>query len=182
MTEREQIQFSRVWAMPNKWTFQMEPIAKLLGRFITNPNKWADPFAGTSVWASVSNDLNPERGAVHSMDALLFLKKQKTETFDGVLFDPPYSPQQVIESYEGVGLPVPPGATRADYYTKLKREIARITKPGGVVISFGWNSGGIGKCLGFRLFEIMLVAHGGHHNDTVVTVERKIQYRLEAGD
>jgi len=27
---------------------------------------------------------------------------------------------------------------------------------------------------GFGIIEIMLVAHGGAHNDTIVTIERKI--------
>lgn len=43
-----------------------------------------------------------------------------------------------------------------------------------IEISFGWNSGGIGKQYDFEIIEIMLVAHGGAHNDTIVTVERKI--------
>ena len=34
-----------------------------------------------------------------------------------------------------------------------------------VVLSFGWNSVGFGSGLGFELEEIMLVSHGGEHND-----------------
>lgn len=33
---------------------------------------------------------------------------------------------------------------------------------------------GIGKKNGFEIIEILLVAHGGMHNDTIVTVERKL--------
>ena len=55
----------------------------------------------------------------------------------------------------------------------LKKEIARITKPNGIVISFGWNTNGIGKTKGFEIIEIMTVAHGGQHNDTICTVEIK---------
>ena len=36
-----------------------------------------------------------------------------------------------------------------------------------------WNSGGIGKKLGFEAQEILMVHHGGWHNDTIVTVEIK---------
>lgn len=32
------------------------------------------------------------------------------------------------------------------------------------------------KNRGFEIIEIMLVAHGGNHNDTIVTVERKGVY------
>jgi hypothetical protein len=50
-----------------------------------------------------------------------------------------------------------------------------VTKIGGYVITCGWNSGGIGKTNGFEIIEILLVAHGGWYNDTIVTVERKIK-------
>lgn len=50
----------------------------------------------------------------------------------------------------------------------------RIVHQGGIVISFGWNSTGIGKKYGFEKIEILLVAHGSQHNDTIVVVERKI--------
>lgn len=46
-------------------------------------------------------------------------------------------------------------------------------KVGGYAISFGWNSNGFGKNRGFEVIEILLVSHGGHHNDTICTVEMK---------
>jgi len=33
----------------------------------------------------------------------------------------------------------------------------------------------MGKKMGFELIEILLVCHGSDHNDTIVTVERKVQ-------
>ena len=42
------------------------------------------------------------------------------------------------------------------------------------MITFGWNSGGIGKKYGFEIKKILLVAHGGWHNDTICTLEIKI--------
>ncbi len=47
-------------------------------------------------------------------------------------------------------------------------------KKDGIVISFGWNTNGIGKTKGFEIIEILMVAHGGSHNDTICTVERKL--------
>ncbi len=41
------------------------------------------------------------------------------------------------------------------------------------MLCFGWNSGGIGINNGFNLKEILLVPHGGNHNDTICTVEVK---------
>jgi hypothetical protein len=39
--------------------------------------------------------------------------------------------------------------------------------------SCGWNSNGFGKGLGFEMIELLLIAHGSMHNDTIVTIERK---------
>lgn len=32
-----------------------------------------------------------------------------------------------------------------------KKEISRIIKPNGKIITFGWNSGGVGKKYGFEI-------------------------------
>ena len=66
--------------------------------------------------------------------------------------------------------------TQSSFWGNLKKEISRVVKPNGIVVSCGWNSGGIGKTNGFSIVEILLVAHGGWHNDTIVTVEQKIAY------
>lgn len=46
---------------------------------------------------------------------------------------------------------------------------------GAVVISCGWNTVGFGVELGFKTEEILVVCHGADHNDTIVTVERKVE-------
>ena len=46
--------------------------------------------------------------------------------------------------------------------------------PNGIAMCFGWNSSGVGKKRGMQLIEVLLVAHGGSHNDTICTVERKL--------
>ena len=102
------------------------------------------------------------------------MKSLPDASADMVLYDPPYSPRQVSECYKSLGHTVNMQTTQASYWSKQKKEIARITKPGGIVITFGWNSGGIGMSNGFEIVEILMVAHGGWHNDTICTVEHKI--------
>lgn len=63
--------------------------------------------------------------------------------------------------------------TQASYWTNQKKEIARIVKPNGIVITTCYNSGGIGKNNRFNIEEILLVPHGGNHNDTILVVDRK---------
>ena len=108
------------------------------------------------------------------MDALDFLKSIKTAYADIVLYDPPYSPRQVKECYDSIGLPLTAEETKASWRASHLDEIARILKPGGFALSFGWNSNGVGKKRGFEIVEVLVVAHGGSKNDTLCTVERKL--------
>jgi DNA modification methylase len=110
----------------------------------------------------------------HHMDALAFLKSLDADSFDGVLFDPPYSITQARQCYEGVGMELlDTKPTSMKYWGDCKNEMARITKKGGKVICFGWNSMGIGINRGFEMRRILLVPHGGSKNDTLVTVETR---------
>jgi len=159
--------------MPNRNTLKIKPIAELVKDEFTD-GLWIDPFCGNNSPAHIKNDINPNIVADYHIDAIDFLKQFEGNSIDGVILDPPYSVRQVSECYKRFGFEVTQETTRADWYTNLKREIARITKRGGKVISFGWNSGGIGKKFNFDIKKILLVPHGGVHNDTIVTVEIKI--------
>lgn len=167
------IDIQRQWAMPNKNTFDIKPIKELIQSELTN-GTWIDPFANQNKLATITNDLNPYFDTDYHMDALDFLKTFQNESVDGVLYDPPYSPRQVTECYQGVGMNVTSETTRASFWGNQKKEISRIVKPGGKVITFGWNSGGIGRKYGFEITRILLVPHGGWHNDTICTVEVKV--------
>lgn len=159
--------------MPNKNTFDIKPVKELIQSELTD-GTWIDPFANQNKLATITNDLNPAYDTNYHMDALDFLKTFQNESVDGVLYDPPYSPRQVTECYQGVGINVTSETTRASFWGNQKKEISRIVKPGGKVITFGWNSGGIGRKYGFEITRILLIPHGGWHNDTICTVEVKV--------
>ena len=108
------------------------------------------------------------------MDATDFLKMFDDNSVDVVLYDPPYSPRQVSECYKKLNMTVNMKTTQSSYWSEQKEQIGRIVKPDGIVITCGWNSGGIGVKYGFEIQEILLVAHGGWHNDTIVTVDKKV--------
>lgn len=172
------IKFSRHWAMPSKETFSIKPINNLVQELLSNrfvQMSSLDPFSNGRRYASYTNDLDPDVDADKHMDALDFLRTINDRRFRLVLFDPPYSSRQVSECYKKLEKTVNMQTTQSSYWAKLKKEIARILRPGGKVLTCGWNSGGIGKSLGFEIEEILLVAHGGWHNDTICTVEVKIE-------
>ena len=96
---------NRKWAMPNSNTFSIKPIREIIDRHLTE-GVWVDPFVRNSPFKdrmTFTNDLNPEFEATHHLDALDFMKTLDDNSVDGVLFDPPYSPRQISECYQGVG-------------------------------------------------------------------------------
>lgn len=179
--KKTELNIYRIWSMPNSKTFTIKPIREFIERIlppsITKQGEvWLDPFVRDSVFKhrmSYTNDLNPKFEASHHLDALEFLKLFNDNSVDGVLFDPPYSPRQIKECYENIGRRVTQQDTQSSFWSKLKKEIARITTKNAKVICCGWQSGGIGKTLGFQLVEVLMVPHGGRHNDTIVTLEYK---------
>jgi len=134
--------------MPNKRTFTIKPISQLIKEEIGN--NYLDPFPYP-----------------YKIDAIDYLKK--CESKDYGVFDPPYSPRQLKESYNGKG----EYNTKASTWSNWKNLMAKKVKK--KCISFGWNSIGLGKKRGFEITRILIVSHGGMHNDTICTVEERIQ-------
>jgi len=161
------MKIERVWAMPSQWTFTIKPIKELLLEEVgVVVNDWVDPFAGYNSPAETTNDINEDTPADYHFDALYFLKGLEKHGYRGVLYDPPYSITQARQYGKKE-------FASMKYWADCKNEIARILKPGGKAICFGWNSMGLGKNRGFVMERILLVAHGGSKNDTIVTVEIK---------
>jgi len=172
------MKISRAWAMPSRWTFDIPPIKELLKGYVGNGKGWIDPFCGNSYLAELRNDLNAgNKVADYHIEAVDFLATLRGE-YKGCLYDPPYSLRQVKECYNKIGY----SAQETNYtltFIKIKKRIAELILPGGYVVSCGWNTVGIGRRLGFHIKEILLICHGGYHNDTIVTVEQKdMQGRL----
>jgi hypothetical protein len=97
--------FSRQWAMPSADTFSVPPIGDFVKKYLRDSKVSIDPFARNKRWATYTNDLNPDTAAEYHCDALDFLKmlKEKGVTADLIIYDPPYSPRQIKECYDGIG-------------------------------------------------------------------------------
>lgn len=173
------MKIERIWAMPSAWTFSIKPINELLKRYIKENEDWIDPFAGKFSPAKWTNDGHPDRNAKFHLEAEFFCKESERltgcSTFDGVLFDPPYSNRQISEHYKEIGKRATALDTSANFYSRIKSELGKKIKTGGYAISFGWNTVGFGKKNGFEIIEILIVSHGGAKNDTLCTVEVKIK-------
>ena len=148
-----QLKIERYWAMPNHKTFTIAPLKKLINEELGE--SYIDPFPYP-----------------FKQDAIKYLKTIPTNSVRYCVFDPPYSSYQLKTKYENAGLSLN-NKYDASYWSNCKKEISRIVEEGGKVISFGWNSNGIGKKYGFKIYKIILVAHGSYNNDTIATAEVK---------
>lgn len=170
------IPMRRVWAMPNPATFDIPPIRSLVKSYLHRSKVSVDPFARNKRWATYTNDLNPETAAEWHMEAEDFLEYMRVNYIrsDLGLFDPPYSPEQIVRCYQSIGLSTKHFAAGIGW-AKVRDAFDAITVEGGIVITCGWNTVGMGVERGYKLEEILLVSHGREHNDTIVTVERKVE-------
>jgi hypothetical protein len=142
----------RAWAMPQSDVTCIPAINQLLveefgDRTVT------DPFYPNAVFYA------PEQ-----------LRGLYDNSQEAVLFRPPTTFRQAERYIKEHGMK---WDGRSSWWSDMKDEVARITQLGGVVISVGWDSNGLGIGREFQMERILLVAHGGHWRDTVVTVERQ---------
>lgn len=171
------MKFSRTWAMPSSDTFSIKPIGEFVRRYLDKSIISVDPFSRNFDLCNYTNDLDPKTSAMYHMDAEEFLKVlvSKNIKADLVIIDPPYSPRQISECYKSVGLEVGMKETQsALLYKRVRDAVLPILSDSGIVLSFGWNTVGMGKKRNFEIVEIMLVCHGGAHNDTICMAEQKI--------
>ncbi len=172
----ERVPMSRAWCMPSADTFEMAPVGALLDRWLHGCVVIVDPFARNGRRGTLRNDLNPETRAEYHLEAEDFLARMLADgvVADAVMFDPPYSPRQISEVYAAIGRVCGTKDTQNSVLNAgVRRGLDRLLRPGGVALSFGWNSAGFGRPMGFDVLEILLCSHGGAHNDTICVVERK---------
>ena len=132
-----------------------------------------DPFAKDCMLGDVRNDIDPDTRAEHHLDAVEFLKLQRTRRFDLVIFDPPFS---VVQA-ERYGNHCPNIYTIPHYVSNCMKEIERVVKPAGHILKFGFNSTRHRPT--FDLKRTWIINHGGNHNDTIVTLWRKELHSIE---
>ena len=171
---------NRTWAMANKNTFSVKPVGQFVKKYLRKSKVSVDPFARDKGWATWTNDLNPKTGARFHMDSIDFLQMLTNQgvVADLVLFDPPYSPRQIKECYDGIGKKMEQLDAMRTNWMRERDLIHEILAPKGIVLSFGWNSMGMGNGRGYDILEILMVCHGVGHNDTICMAEQKVQHQV----
>jgi len=113
----------------------------------------------------VRNDLNTDIDADSHVDVQSINEHYEPESFDSVIFDPPFDPGRSEKLYEG---------WHASEYTEARKAIAELVKPGGIVVELGWNSWSLADKDGWERIEHHLYRQSSFKADIHLTVDRRI--------
>jgi hypothetical protein len=149
--------------MPKKAITHIPAINDLLVEEMADGDWLIDLFE-TESGGYAPNRLNQQRMDNLDIDGLMRL------TLDGVLFNPPISFAQAAAYHKAVGYS---WDGRSSWWSGMKDQAAQLITNGGKAICLSWDSTGFGASRGFVLERLLIVNHGGHWRDTIVTVERK---------
>jgi len=118
---------------PNRWTFQSRTIRewveqRLQGRVL---NACAGKTMLAHDYEIVRNDIDEQRDADLHVDVCEVADELEAESFDTIVYDPPFSQYQASRSYEGQDV---------GDAALAKRQFDLLLRPGGRVIQFGFTT------------------------------------------
>ena len=165
------------YTLPNKWTFEIPEIKRYL-EDVCAGKKVLFPYAGKtrikSCKYSRTIDINPDvlpDIVGDNKDVLLEMVASKVK-YDIIVLDPPFSHFQSHATYKLDG-------KKHIIMTIVRDCCDKLLRPKGLIITFGFNSVGMGKKRGYKKRELHVFCHGGNRNDTLMLVEQKVQSSLE---
>jgi hypothetical protein len=167
------LEMERWFEMPRKWTFQMPKLRQWVESRVQGDA--LNMFGGVTQlvhperdkgYIIQHNEINEDLAADSRRDAYQLDQWQEMKgLFDTVIFDPPYSAHQAVKTY---------GVKKAQLVSHARDVVEYVLKPGGRVLSLGFNSTGMSESRGFVKEALALVNCGGSHNDYIILCERHV--------
>ena len=149
-----------------RWTFEYEPARELVESLLAG--RVLNACAGKTKLRHdaeiVRNDLNPDRDADTHHNVEEIAEFFPPQSFDTVVFDPPFDDHQADDKYDGIHA--------KNIYAALEG-FETLVRPGGRVLTFGWNSWGMKSFSAFEREDTHLLQRGPVLRDVIVTVDRR---------
>jgi len=160
--------------MLSRWTFEYTPARTIVENYLSGRvlNACAGKTKLQHDGEIVRNDLNPDRDADTHHDVAEIASHFEPCSFDTAIFDPPFDEKQAETKYDGLHA--------MDVYAALE-QFNELVRPGGHVVTFGWNSWGMRSFAAFERVDTVLLQRGPIHRDVIVTVDRRNTYSLTDG-
>lgn len=163
---RDDIDLSYWTVQPNRWTFQSRKIRRwveqhLRGRVL---NACAGKTRLTHDHEIVRNDIDEQRDADLHADVCELGDHFDPETFDTIVFDPPFSAYQANRSYDGQNV---------GDVALAKEQFHSLLAPGGRVIQFGFTTTCMPMEYGYERRSVGVFNTLGQMHDYLGVVDEK---------
>jgi len=177
-----------------KWTFEITPIRKWVESHLAGVvlNACAGPTRLNHNNNIVTNDISPDVDSDHSVDVARLAADIEANTFDTVVFDPPWSLYQANMRYDGNhvtkndvaiqmdDLPqsIQRDKTQVGHARLAKDGFDYMLKPGGKVIQLSYSGTCMPKRLGYKRLERVMFDPIGEAKTLIGSVDKKMQTKL----
>jgi len=151
---------------PNRWTFQSDKIRRWVEQRLRG--RVLNACAGITKLAHdheiVRNDVDEQRDADLYVDVCEIADHLEPESFDTVVYDPPFTDYQANRSYDG---------QQVGNDALAKQQFDALLRPGGRVIQFGYTTTCMPNELGYRRQTVWIWNTLGRMNDYLSVVDEK---------
>lgn len=156
--------------MPKRWSFQVPDVRAwveehLEGRVL---NACAGQEELNYNGEIIRNDVDPEKPAEYHLDVVNLTDELEEQSFDTIVFDPPFSDNQAESTY-GVDVRTNPGNNK-----QATREFHKLLKPNGVVIQLGFTTTCMPGKLGYDREAVAVFNTLGRQHDWLGVVDRRL--------
>jgi hypothetical protein len=163
---RDDIELSYYTIQPNRWTFQSDKVrqwveARLSGRVL---NACAGKTKLTHDHQIIRNDIDESREADVHADVCEIADHFKPESFETIVYDPPFSQNQANRSYDG---------KQVGDDALAKRQFDELLAPGGRVIQFGFTTTCMPMAMDYERREAAIWNTLGRMNDYLSVIDEK---------
>lgn len=167
---------------PKRYTFEMKKVKEWTE--LNSKGLVLNLFAGKTKLNlnEIRVDINKEMTKIdYIMDSFSFINfwiEEKNDKFDTIILDPPYSLRKAREKYDISMKNSNPNVNvhnkkMIGSFTIIKNVISNILAPEGRVLTFGYNSTGLGNARGFKKTKLLLINHFGDYDDTMGIIEEQ---------
>lgn len=121
----------------------------------------------------VRNDMNPEMDADYHVDVIAIDETFQPDSFETVVFDPPYDQAQADEHYESM---------HDRQRGPARRKLAELVAPGGVFVELGWNDHSPALAFdGWQREALHYYRRGPSYQPVFLTIDRLHSRQSELG-
>lgn len=160
-----------------RWTFETPVVRRVvedtLGNEVLNACAGKTQLSEAGNRNIVRNDINPDRDADYHLDVCEIDDHFEENSFDTVVFDPPFDQGQADEHYDGM---------HASDIGEARKALAKLICPGGKLIELGWNSHSVAAWRNWTREELHIFERGPCLKPVFLTVDWNHQTPLVQAD